>query len=215
MNERFVPEHEERFASALRRFDEENSRDPNLQSIDDTMVPRELVYSRWLTEWVLKLAPEASETLRLAARAAHLCRWTIPRHAYPPTRGGYLRWREELKQFQAQKAAGILSEIGYPEATIAQVQGLISKRAFPKDPESRVLEDALCLVFLEHQFADLAAKSSPEKMVNAVQKTWKKMTPKGREIARGLSCGQRERALLERALSPKTEEESKGSPNED
>ena len=39
------------------------------------------------------------------------------------------------------------------------------------------MEDALCLVFLEFQFAALADKMGEDKMINAVQKTWKKMTP--------------------------------------
>ena len=37
-------------------------------------------------------------------------------------------------------------------------------------PKRRVLEDALCLVFLEFQFAALAAKSDDEKMINAAPK---------------------------------------------
>jgi hypothetical protein len=115
-----------------------------------------------------------------------------------------LRWRAQLKQFHAQKAGGILQEIGYPEAIITRVQALISKSAFPADPESRVLEDALCLVFLEHQFADLAAKSPPDKMINAIQKTWQKMTPAAQEIARGLSYEPRELSLLRRALATTT-----------
>jgi hypothetical protein len=201
MSQSFVPEDPERFAAALRRFDEENSRDPNVQLINGKSVPRELAYSEWLSAWVLRLKPQASEALRLAARSAHLCRWAIGRDTYPSNRAGYLRWREALKQFHAQKVAAILAQAGYSQTVIAHVQGLVSKRAFPSDPESRVLEDALCLVFLEHQLADLAEKNPADKVVNALQKSWKKMTPMAQEIARGLSFEPRERALLDRALS--------------
>jgi hypothetical protein len=138
--------------------------------------PRELVYAQWLTEWVLRLCPDASEHLRLAARCQHLRRWEVPRNSYPMTRIGYLQWREGLKKFHSQRAGEILKEVGYPEEIIKLVQKLNLKKDFPKDPETRVLEDALCLVFLEHQFADLAAKTAEDKMLNAVQKTWKKMT---------------------------------------
>ena len=204
MNEPFVADDPERFTAAMSRFDEENSRDPNLQPANGAMIPRELLYAQWLSAWVLKLKPDASEPLRLAARGAHLCRWMIPRDAYPATRAGYLRWRQQLKQFHAEKVGAILRELGYPDAIIIRVQGLISKSAFPTEPESRVLEDALCLVFLQHQFADLAAKSPPDKMINAVQKTWKKMTPAAQEIARGLSYEPRELSLLQSALSTTT-----------
>ena len=208
MNQSFVPETSERLAAALRRFDQENSQDPNFHVVDGARLPRELVYARWLGQWVLKLEPGASEVLRLAAHGAHLRRWEIPRSAYPATRAGYLRWRQELKEFHAQKAADILRNLGYADTVIARVEGLISKRAFPNDPESRVLEDALCLLFLEHQFAELAAKSADDKMINAVQKTWKKMSTKAQEIARGLPYGARERDLLTRALSGESASES-------
>ena len=159
MTETFQPRDPRRFEAALRRFDEENSRDPHVDQVAGVAHPRELLYAQWLTEWVLKLCPEASEELRLAARCQHLCRWMVPRDSYPMTRAGYLKWREVLKHFHAEKAGEILREVGYPEEVIARVQSLNLKKNFPQDAEGRVLEDALCLVFLEHQFGDLASKT--------------------------------------------------------
>lgn len=200
MNQSFNPQNRPRFENALRQFDEENGRDPNRQLLQGEQVPRELVYAQWLTEWVLRLDPGASESLRLAARSAHLCRWSIARDTYPMNRAGYLRWRQELKTFHATKVGEILREIGYDETMVTRVQALVSKSAFPADPESRVLEDGLCLVFLEHQFAELAAKSSDEKVINALQKTWNKMTPLAQELALKLTYAPRERELLARAF---------------
>jgi len=188
------------FRAAIERFDQENARDPNSETVDGRPEPRELVYARRLTDWVMRLCPEASEELRLAARSQHICRWTIARNSYPMTRAGYLQWREALKKFHAQKAGEILREVGYPEATISRVQSLNLKKNFPADPETRVLEDALCLVFLEHQFAELAAKTSDEKMINALQKSWKKMTAAAQALALQLPLAAREKALLEKAL---------------
>jgi len=190
-----------RFESALRRFDEENARDPNIEQVGGSAQPRELIYSRWLTEWVLKLCPEASGQLRLAARCQHLCRWMIPRASYPMTRAGYLQWRAELKKFHARKAGEILREVGYGEDVIQRVQDLNLKKNFPQDAESRVLEDALCLVFLERQFAELASKTAEDKVIAVLQKTWKKMTPAAHAEAMKLLFAPREKALLERALA--------------
>ena len=61
-----------RFHQVLRRFDDENARDPNLVIIEDTARPRELIYAQWLTDWVLRLCPGASEALQLAARCQHI-----------------------------------------------------------------------------------------------------------------------------------------------
>lgn len=188
----------ETFAAALRRFDEENSRDPNREDGR----PRELLYAQRLTDWVLKLHPEANEILRLAARCQHICRWESPRENYPMTRPGYLKWRADLKRFHAEKSGAILRETGYDDETVRRVQDLNLKKHFPTDADARTLEDALCLMFLEFQFAALAAKMDDDKTINALQKTWGKMTPAGRAEALKLDYGDREKALLQRALNP-------------
>jgi Domain of unknown function (DUF4202) len=190
-----------RFEAAIGRFDAANSLDPNLEIVEGIARPRELLYAERLTHWALKLCPDASEELRLAARCQHICRWMIARSSYPMTRSGYLKWREDLKKFHAEKAGEILRAVGYPEETVAKVQTLNLKKSFPQDPDSRVLEDALCLVFLEFQVAELAAKTTDDKMINALQKSWKKMTPAAREQAMKLSFGPKEKSLLERALA--------------
>ena len=201
MNERIQTGELKRFQQALQRFDEENSRDPNVLEIDDAKGPRELVYAEWLTDWVLRLSPNASEELQLAARCQHLCRWMVPRSSYSMTRAGYLQWREGLKKFHAQKAGEILHEVGYPEEIVTRVQSLNLKKNFPQDPETRVLEDALCLVFLERQFSELARKTAEEKVINALQKSWRKMTPGARDFALRLPYSPRAKALLDRALA--------------
>ncbi len=188
----------DKFAAAIRRFDEENARDPHPEDGQ----PRELLYARRLTDWVLKLRPDAGEALRLAARAQHICRWQSPRENYPMTRAGYLRWRADLKKFHAEKSGAILREVGYDDATIRRVQELNLKKDFPADAEGRVLEDALCLVFLEFQFAALAAKSDDAKMINALRKSWEKMTEAARAEALKLNFGPREKSLIEQALHP-------------
>jgi hypothetical protein len=200
VTEIFKPRDPNRFEAALRRFDEENARDPHTEQVAGAAHPRELLYAQWLTDWVLKLTPAASEELRLAARCQHLCRWIVPRDSYPLTRAGYLKWREAHKHFHAQKAGEILREVDYPEEVIARVQSLNLKKDFPHDAEGRILEDALCLVFLEHQFGDLANKTTDDKMISVVQKTWHKMTPAAHALALTLPYDPPARTLLEKAL---------------
>ena len=182
-----------RFQDAIARIDAANAQDPR---------GIELPYAQRLSGWVERLAPDASEELRLAARAQHICRWIIPRESYPAGRIGYLKWREDLKQFHAQKAGEILREAGYVEPTVSRVQDLIRKRNFPRVPDGRVLENALCLVFLETQFAETTAKTGDEKMIGILQKTWRKMTPQAQQIALTISMTPECRALVEKALQP-------------
>jgi Domain of unknown function (DUF4202) len=192
-------EFEARFHRAIKRFDDENLHDPNQIVIDGVSRPHELAYAEWLTNWVLRLRPDASEALLLAARCQHLCRWMIPRSSYPMTRAGYLRWREELKHFHAKKSAEILRQSGYPEEMVARVHALNLKKNLGQDEECQVLEDALCLVTLQHQLGMLMDKTEPEKMVTILQKTWKKMSPAGRAEALKLTFSDREKNLLAKA----------------
>lgn len=189
-----------RFLEAWRRFDEENGQDPNLIVVEGVAHPQELLYAERLTDWVLRLVPEASEHLLLAARSQHICRWTIPRNTYEMTRAGYLRWRSDLKQFHAGKTAEILHEVGYDEETIARVRNLNLKKLLGRDPDCQILEDALCLVTLQYQLADLVAKTEPAKMIEILQKTWKKMSKVAREHALSLTFSDTEKQLVEKAL---------------
>ncbi|MGZ8898984.1 MAG: DUF4202 family protein, partial [Limisphaerales bacterium] len=106
----------------------------------------------------------------------------------------------ELKRFHAKAAGEILRGVGYEAEMIERVRALNMKEGFPAEAESRTLEDALCLMFLEYQFAELAQKAEGEKVVNALQKSWKKMTERAREAALKLNYNPRQKALLQQAL---------------
>ncbi|MDP3703606.1 MAG: DUF4202 domain-containing protein [Candidatus Omnitrophota bacterium] len=185
----------------LARIDQLNGQDPNTELVSGIARPRELVYAQRLTDWVLRLDPDASETLRIAACGQHVQRWTIPRERYERNRRGYLRWREVLKTFHAQTVTGLMEEAGYPAAMVEQVRRVILKKALT-DPDTQTIEDALCLVFLETQFADLRRKTPEEKMREVLQKTWKKMTERAREEALRLPLAPDDRAFLLRSCQP-------------
>lgn len=190
-----------RFTEAIRQFDNINAADPNLDTVDGIAYPRELLYATRLTNALLQLNPQAPEPLRLAARCQHLARWTIPRNSYPMTRPGYLQWRNDLKSFHANKALSVLRQVGYPEDIINRVQFLVTKQGLPLDPDAQTLEDALCLVFLQFQLDDLARKTPEPKILNALRKSWQKMSPTARNLALQLNLSPTSQSLLHRALS--------------
>lgn len=191
-----------RFARLLERIDALNRQDPNQEQVAGQAVPRELAYAQRLTDWVLRLQPDASEELRIAARGQHVQRWTIPRDRYPRTRRGYLQWREALKTFHAETVARLMQEVGYPEDAVQRVRVIMGKRQLPQDADTQTLEDALCLVFFEAQFADLRTKTPDEKMVEVLRKVWGKMSAPAREAALRLPMRDTDRALLTRAVGP-------------
>src|SRR5205823_865318 len=144
-----------------------------------------------------------SEALRLAARSQHIRRWTMPRSQYPMTRAGYYQWRTMLGRFHAEEAGRILRDVGYDEATIGRVQSLLRKERLKSDPETQTLEDVICLVFLENEYVEFAGRHEDTKVIDILRKTWRKMSPRGREAALALapSLPDGPRKLVETAIT--------------
>ena len=153
----------DRFTAAIARIDSANAEDPATVSDGAQQVAAEVLYSQRMTRWHEQLYPDASEPLRLAARAQHIRRWTIPRSDYPMDRAGYHRWRTTLYTFHADTTAEILRELAYDDTTIARVRSLLKKERLKADAEMQALEDVICVVFLESYFADFAPKHDEEK----------------------------------------------------
>lgn len=194
--------HADRFNHALERIDAANAEDPNRAIFGAQEYPAELIYSMRMSEWLNRLDSGASEPLRLAVRCQHLRRWAIPRASYPMTRAGYHQWRTMLGRFHADEAGNILRGIGYDEPTILRTQSLIRKERFKTDPEAQTLEDVACLVFLELDYIEFARGHEPQKVIEIVAKTWRKMSDRGHQAALELAGGlpETERELIVRAL---------------
>lgn len=186
---------------AFYRFDQENSKDPNTITVSGVERARELVFAERLTASVLQLRPDASEALLLASRCQHIGRWQVPRNTQPMGRAGYLKWRAGLKKFHAEKSSQILRQLGYDEVMVAKVKNLNLKKDLLKDPDCQSLEDALCLVFLEHQFDDLIASTEAAKMQRIVKKTWAKMSPDGHREAQKIVYSPAAEKVLTASLS--------------
>lgn len=167
-------------------------------------MPWSIYYHRRLAHYVDVLAPGASVPLKLAARCAHIRRWTIPRTDYDEGRTGYKRWRSDLARFHADQAAEILKDAGFDTGSIQKVQDILQKKRLAQDPEVQTFEDALCLVFIEDELAAFAEKHDEEKLVSIIQKTWKKMSHQGHEKALALAdtLPPEVRAVLDKALTP-------------
>ena len=191
-----------RFEAAVAAIDAANASDPNVIVVRNEARPKELAHAELVTEWVQRLAPDAGEPLLLAARGHHLRRWAIPRASYPSGRAGYLRWRKALHEQHARDLGEIVAGAGYDAATVERVQELVRKRQLGHDPEVQVLEDALCLVFVETQFRALADRLDHDKMVDVVRKTVRKMSPRAVELVATLDLSDDDVAVLRAALAP-------------
>lgn len=162
--------------AALDAIDAANAEDPRILVVRGSSRPWALGEGELATLWLDELRPDAPDALRIAVRAHHIRRWETPRDSYPEGRAGYLKWRTHLYDVAAQHVARIMRDAGYDDDAVAQAAQLMHKRNLRGDDDAQTYEDVLCLVFLESQFSDFAARTDPDKLDGIVTKTLLKMS---------------------------------------
>lgn len=188
------------FQKASTWIDAENAQDPNQEIVQSKTYPKELLYSNRMYERLMDFHPNASEEVQIAAKAQHICRWKMPRESYPMDRVGYLKWREELKKFHAKTTAEILEKAEYSPEFIDRVSFLIEKKLLKKDEETQLLEDVICLVFMEYYLDPFVHKHDTEKLKNIILKTWNKMSEVGHQEALKINFSAANLQLIKEAL---------------
>ncbi len=166
--------------------------------------PAELVYADRVEAWVVKLIPDASADLRLAARCQHLERWLTPRATFPEGKVGYLTWRRSLYVKQADRARDLLLAAGIAASSADDVRTWVSKTGLKTNPGTQALEDAAVLVFLENEIGAFAAQHADyprEKFVDILRKTWRKLSPAAQQAATQLDLPPAIAALVREALA--------------
>lgn len=174
------------YVRARQLLDDAHAADPS-RAADGR--PAELVYAERMDNWVSRLVPDSSPLLRLAARAQHLERWSVPRSSFPVDKPGYHAWRRSLYTKQAERARALLLEAGVSADEAANVATWVSKSEMKTNPGTQALEDAACLVFLENEIAAFAAQHADyprEKFIDILRKTWRKMSSRAQEFALAL-----------------------------
>jgi hypothetical protein len=177
-----MSEQQARFDHAIALFDAANAADPNQEEGQ----PKELLYAMRMSEMLDRFAPDASEAVKLAVRAQHIRRWTVPRSSYPMTKEGYHAWRSGLYRFHAETAGELMRQAGYEQEMIERVMAAVGKRGIKVNPETQLLEDVADLVFIEYYMLGFAVSKpdyDEEKWLGIVRKTWSKMSEAAHQFA--------------------------------
>ena len=193
----------QRFDAVIKAIDAANADDPRTTTVNGAARPYEIVYAERMTERMAAIYPDASEILRIAARAQHIRRWDIPRGNSPEGRNGYNDWRKACREHHGEVISRIMVEHGYAADEIARVVMLIKKEQLKKDRDSQALENVVDVVFVEHYFDEFIGKYSKyddDKIVDIVGKTLRKMSPKGHAAALSLDLPQRTRDYIMAAV---------------
>ena len=185
-----MPVSQSLFNNAIKKFDEYNSADPN---------GKELLYARRMSERLEQFKPDSPEYLRLAVHCQHIGRWKIPRNTFADGKKGYIAWRNKLKDFHAETASAILADVGYDQGTIDRVKDLLEKKDLRSNPDTQLLEDVVCMVFIEFYLEEFASRHDEAKVIDILAKTLKKMSNAAIDVATGFELSSRMKELLTRA----------------
>ena len=181
-----MSEQKSAFDKAIALIDAANREDPNQETADGKDWPKELLYSRRMSDMLQRFAPDADDAVKLAIRAQHVQRWKSPRDAYPMDRIGYLQWRKDLYKIQAETAAGLLAQAGCDEEVIERVRLAVAKMQIKENPDTQLLEDVTDLVFIEHYmqaFVNKHPEYDEDKWLDIIRRTWNKMSAPAQQFA--------------------------------
>ena len=196
-----MPPGDDRYIAAIAAIDAANEDDPFTLEYAGEARPKEQLHAELMTEWVLRLRPDADEALLLAARAHHVKRWLIPRSEFPPGRRPYLRWRQALHAVHAALAASLLEPLGYSRAELQRIEDLIAKRPDrEQDADAQALEDALSLVFFQTQLDATLPGLDEAQARRVLGRTWRKMSADGQDAVRSLPLSDAGRAAIRAAI---------------
>ena len=191
----------DQFKRAIEAFDAYNQNDPNKEEHNGKVFSKEVLYAQRMTNWLNQFAPDAPDYVKLAARCQHIGRWEIARDHFPMDKKGYLQWRNQEKIHHAKVAEEILNACQYASETIDKVKFLVLKKELFTNTDTQLLEDVICLVFIEFYIEAFAAKHDDEKVVDIIKKTLKKMSSKGIDSAQKISVSKKIASLIQLAAT--------------
>lgn len=168
-----------RWPAVLRAFATHHLDDPREFVRDGVAMTISLDYHARVSAWVRRLDGDAEIAVRLAALAQHVRRFELPRRDYPEGVVGYKRWRAAAMLRHVELAKATLVSVGYEPALGDRVGAVMLKKQLHHDPGAALLEDAVCLRFVQDELAAFAADREPEAVAAIVAKTWAKMSPAG------------------------------------
>jgi hypothetical protein len=192
---------ESKLEKAFRLFDAYNSNDIHQETVNGKYFPKELLYAQRMTERLNSYDSNAPEHVKLAARCQHIGRWEIARNTFSMDRKGYLQWRAQLAIHHGKIAEKILIECGYEQVIIDKVKSLLQKKQLHQNPDTQLLEDVICLVFIEFYLDEFANQHDDEKVIDILKKTINKMSSRGIDAALKISVSAHVKGLIARAAS--------------
>ncbi|KAL6751171.1 hypothetical protein V8C86DRAFT_2784137 [Haematococcus lacustris] len=211
---------------ALALIDEANSKDPRQVLWEGERVGYRLLFSRWLTEWVTRLDPQAPDELIILARGCNVESWRladIKRDNYPPNSQGVKMWESDKRKAQANMLLDLVKQAGYGPASLRVLEEVMLERDVPDPRDIRLhdlvaplggvnyrlveeavmvqtLMDAQALVFMEKSFPQMFVRLDAEEVLAQLTRELSRVSNKCIATLLSMSWSPVQRKLISKAL---------------
>ena len=190
---------EELYHKAIAEIEKAHAEDGSKEIENGASYPSEVLYGRRMLSVLEMVSPDSSLAMKLAVQCQHIKRWGIPRSNYPFDRRGYHQWRRVVMDYQLQQAHLLLSAANIDETDILWVLNALKNQGDKSNPESQIIMDTACLVFLKWYMESFAAKHENEKVIDILKKTIRKMSVEGLDLIPKLDLPPTAKQALEQA----------------
>lgn len=191
------------FDAVIAAIDAANAASPKRIEVGGQSLSYENVYSQRMSAAMARMYPDASQILRIAARAQHIRRWEVPRGDFATGREGYNKWRKTCREHHAKTVGEIMAAHGFSDSDIADVGIYLKKQKLKRNDNSQALENVVDVVFLEFYWDEFTQKFpqyDDDKLIDIIGKTLLKMSPHGHAAALALDLPPKTLALVGAAL---------------
>ncbi len=184
----------------LKALEESLTQDPRKAMFRGVLYPKDLIFTQRAVSWMSRLTADPSEDLLIAAWGHVVGRWKIARDQYPQGTHGYHQYRYAQTKLSCDQVERVLREKRFPDDRVKKIRSIMMNRDASPYPEGQMLEDALCLAFLELKFEGYISEWGEEKYSQILKNTWSKMSGAARELALKIDYSPEGLQLLKKAL---------------
>jgi hypothetical protein len=167
------------------------------QMLPKSPITIELVHSKLVLKWVLKLKPDADEALRIAAVAHDMERaitGITEKDCKDYTKIDAFKREHAIRS--AKYISKILKKHKYEKKVIDKVKYLVENHECGVDKESKILCDADSIAFFEYNIPAVLKRYGPERTRKKIRFMYKKLSPASKKLVKTMKIKSKVAAKL-------------------
>jgi len=169
----------------------------------------EPMHSKLTLKWLLKLKPDADESLRIAALAHD-----IDRAVTGITETYDLKDYSKIDEFKAEHAkrsakivCDLMKKHDYDKETIEKVNSLVLNHEVGGDEETNTLMDADSIAYFDYNISDYFKRNGKEKTKKKIKFMYRRISEKAKQEVKKIKFKKEVKELFQEAISELKQDE--------